>query len=147
MADKVLTKEEKLVDDLVKSKIKSLAEFVKGYADSAKVIQGLISGHTEFKALKRKVAKMGGETATGGASAGDDPAAKVYWWDEVLVQGYFDGKAEAGSAGKAKKDMVSALMPTGSRLRENKWTDFRDAVLVRSNPTEKSKRKFLFCIK
>lgn len=145
-AEKVLSEEDQMIENLIQSKLKGLKEFCDLYKDLGKTMKGLVQDHKDFKSYQKKIAKMGA-TAAGKASDGSSEAseASAAWWDEEAVQSYFEDNAPAGSVGVSKSSLVQHV--GADRIKENKWTDFRNIKLVQSNQEEKSPRKFKFCLK
>lgn len=141
-AEKVLSEEDQMIENLVQSKLKGLKEFCDLYKDLGKTMKGLVQDHKDFKSYQKKIAKMGA-TAAGEASDGSSEASPA-WWDEEAVQTYFE-ENEAEDTGVSKKSLMESV--GAGKLKENKWQEYKKNNLVQSNPTEKSPRNFKFRLK
>lgn len=146
-AEKVLSEEDQMIENLIQSKIKGLKEFCDVYKELGKTMKGLVQDHKDFKACQKKIGKIGAAAAVK-ASEGSSEASEgssAAWWNEEAVQTYFEENAPAGSEGVSKSSLVQHV--GAENIKENKWSEYKKDKLVQSNPVQKSPRNFKFCLK
>ena len=141
-AEKVLSEEDQMIENLVQSKLKGLKEFCDLYKDLGKTMKGLVQDHKDFKSYQKKIGKIGASAAVKASDGSSEASeASAAWWDEEAVQSYFE-QHKAEVKGVSKKSLME-FVGAGS-LKENKWKEYKENNLVQSNPTEKSPRNFKF---